>query len=75
MFAQSMTNQNNRVHAHVNENGGFVAPRVHDFVTINSPEFLGSKTNEDTQNFLDEIKNIFEVIQITRNDRVDLESY
>ncbi|XP_069150825.1 uncharacterized protein [Solanum lycopersicum] len=55
-----MTNKNNRVHAHVNENGGFVAPRVHDFVTINSPEFLGSKTNEDTQNFLDEIKNIFE---------------
>ena len=49
--------------------------RVHDFVRMNPPEFLGSQANEDPQNFLDEIKKIFEVIQVTRNDRVDLESY
>ena len=75
MFAQSMTNQNNRVHAHMNENGWSIAPRVRDFVMMNSPEFLGSQTNEDDQNFLEDIKKIFEVIQVTRNDRVDLESY
>ena len=40
-LAQSMTNQNNRVHAHVNENGGSLAASVRDFVRINSPEFLG----------------------------------
>ena len=40
MLAQSMTNQNNRVHAHMNENGGSVAGRVHDFVRMNPPEFL-----------------------------------
>ena len=47
MLAQSMTNQNNRVYAHVNENGGLVAARVCDFLTMNPPEFLGSQANED----------------------------
>ena len=47
IFAQRMTNHNNRVHAHVNENGGAVAPRVRDFVRMNPPEFLGLQTNED----------------------------
>ena len=32
MLSQSMTNQNNRVHAYVNENGGLVAVKVCDFV-------------------------------------------
>ena len=56
MLAQSMTNQNNRIHAHVNEIGGSVAERVRDFVRMNPPEFLGSQANKDPQNFLDEIK-------------------
>ena len=42
---------------------------------MNPPEFLGSQANEDPQNFLDEIKKIFEVMQVTRNDRVELASY
>ena len=75
MLAQSMTNQNNRVHAHVNENGGSVAARVRDFVRMNTPEFLGSQANEEPQNLLDEIKKIFEVIQVIGNDRVELASY
>ena len=70
-----MTNQNSRFHAHVNENGGSVTARVRDFVMMNPPEFLGSQTNEDFHNFLDEIKRIFEVTQVTGNDRVELESY
>ena len=70
-----MINQNNRVHTHVNENGGSVVARVLDFVRMNPPEFLGSQTNEDDQNFLEDVKKIFEVIQVTRNDWVDLESY
>ena len=67
--------KNNRVHAHVNENGGSVAARVHDFVRMNLPEFLGSQTNENPQNFLDEIKKIFETMQVTGNDRLKVESY
>ena len=42
---------------------------------MNSPEFLGSQTNENPQNFLDEIKKIFEVMQVTGNDRVEYSSY
>ncbi|XP_069152653.1 uncharacterized protein [Solanum lycopersicum] len=60
MLAQSMTNQNNHVHAHMNENGGSVAARVHHFVGMNPPEFLGSQANDDPKNFLDDIKKILE---------------
>ena len=73
MLAKSITNQNNWVH--VNENGGSIAERFRDFVRMNPTEFLGSQTNEDHQNFLDEIKKIFEVMQVTGNDPVDLASY
>ena len=75
MLAESMTNQNNRVHDPMNENSGSAAARVRDFVRMNQPEFLGLQTNEDPHNFLDEIKKIFEVMQVTGNDRVELASY
>ena len=70
-----MNNHTDQVYAHVNENGGSITARVRDFVRMNPPEFLGSQANEDPQNFLDEIKKIFEVMQVTRNDRVELASY
>ncbi|XP_015076028.1 uncharacterized protein LOC107020250 [Solanum pennellii] len=46
VLAKSMTNQNNQVHAHANENGGSVGAGVHDFVRMNQPEFLGAQTIE-----------------------------
>ena len=42
---------------------------------MNPTEYLISQTNEDTQNFIDEIKKIVKVTQITGNDRVELASY
>ncbi|XP_069147074.1 uncharacterized protein [Solanum lycopersicum] len=60
MLAQSMNNKNNRVHDHVNEYGRSVVARVCEYVRINPPKFLGSQTNEDPQNLLDEVKKIFE---------------
>ena len=42
---------------------------------MNLPEFLGSQANKDPQNLLYEIKKIFEVMQVTGNDRVELASY
>ena len=62
MLAQSMTHQNNWVYDPMNENSGSVATRVYDFVRMNPPEFLASQTNEDPQNFLEEINKICEVI-------------
>ena len=52
-----------------------MAARVRDFVKMNPPEFLGSQANVDLQNFLDEIKKIFEVMQVIGNDQVELASY
>ena len=75
MLAQSMTHQNNRVHDPMDENSGSTTTRVCDFVRMNPPEFLGLQTNEDPQNFLDEIKKIFEVMQVSGNYRVELASY
>ena len=75
MLAQSMTNHNIRVHAHVNENGRSVVARVHDFLRMNPPKLLGLQTNEDPQNFLDDIKKIYQVMQVIGNDRVKLASY
>ena len=42
---------------------------------MNPPQLLGSETNEDPQNFLDEIKKIFEVMQVNGNDWAELSSY
>uniref|UniRef100_M1AKR0 Gag-pol polyprotein n=1 Tax=Solanum tuberosum TaxID=4113 RepID=M1AKR0_SOLTU len=76
MLAQSVANQNNQwVPDQANANVGSVAAIVRDFVWMNPPEFLGSQVGEDPQNFIDEVKKIFEVMQITGNDRVELASY
>ena len=50
MLAPNMTNQNNRDHSFMNENGGLIESRVRVFVLMNPPEFLRSQTNEDPQN-------------------------
>ena len=59
----------------MSKNSGSAAARVCDFVRMNSTKLLGSWTNEDPQNFLDKIKKIFEIMQVTGNDRVKLASY
>ncbi|WMV13396.1 hypothetical protein MTR67_006781 [Solanum verrucosum] len=42
---------------------------------MNPPEFLSTQIGEDPQNFIDEVKKIFGVMQVTENDRVELISY
>ncbi|KAH0643755.1 hypothetical protein KY290_033609 [Solanum tuberosum] len=72
MLAQSVANQNNqRAPVSVNANVGSTAARVRDFVKMNPPEFLGSQVGEDPQNFIDEVKKIFEVMQWKENRGTD----
>ncbi|WMV41051.1 hypothetical protein MTR67_034436 [Solanum verrucosum] len=60
-----MTNQNNQqVPVPTNSNGGSLAARVQDFVRMNTPEFFGSQVGKDPQNFIDEVKKIFGVMQV-----------
>ncbi|TMX00362.1 hypothetical protein EJD97_000952 [Solanum chilense] len=42
---------------------------------MNPHEFLGSQTGQHPQNFLDKIKKIFEVMQVSGNDQDQLASY
>ncbi|KAH0657850.1 hypothetical protein KY289_026598 [Solanum tuberosum] len=42
---------------------------------MNPPGFLGLQIGEDPQSFIDEVKKVFEVMQVTGNDRVELASY
>ncbi|XP_069155650.1 uncharacterized protein [Solanum lycopersicum] len=72
----SITNKKNQwVQAPLNANDGPEAPRVRDFVSINPLEFFGLGTGEDPLNFSEEIKNIFKVMQVTGNDRIELATY
>ncbi|WMV33094.1 hypothetical protein MTR67_026479 [Solanum verrucosum] len=65
---QNMTNQNNQqVPVPININGGSVAARIRDFVRMNPLEFLGSQVGEDPQNFIDDVKKIFGVMQVIVN--------
>lgn len=41
---------------------------------MDPPKFRGSKVDEEPQNFINKVKNIFEVMQLTGNERVELAS-
>ena len=59
----------------MNASGRSSVVRVHDFFRMNPPDFLGSQTNEDPQSFMDVINKLFELMHVTRNDRVELALY
>ena len=46
-----------------------------EIVRVNQPEFLGSQTNEDPLNLVDDIKKIIEVMHAIGNNRVEFSSY
>lgn len=75
-FLFSVNNQNNQqVPVPANSNGGSVAAMVRDIVWINVYVFKGRMLVWTPQNFINEVKKIFGVIQVTRNDRVELVTY
>ncbi|WMV18958.1 hypothetical protein MTR67_012343 [Solanum verrucosum] len=42
---------------------------------MNPPDFLGLQVGEDPHNFIDTVKKVFGVMQLTGSDRVELASY
>ena len=61
-----MANQNNQwVQVYENTNLRLAATRVQNFVRMNPLDFLGSQICEDPSKFIDEVKKIFEVMNVT----------
>lgn len=49
--------------------------RIHEFLRMNPPEFIGSTLNEDPENFMDKIQKVFRVIHVGDAECVELASY
>ena len=66
-MAQAITTQAQAITVQANmeiiprekQHASTMASRLRDFTTMNPPSFLGSKVNEDTQDFLEEVYKIF----------------
>ena len=49
--------------------------RIFEFMRINPPSFTGSNSVDDTKNFLEELKKVFDVMNIDNTARVELAAY
>ncbi|WMV41072.1 hypothetical protein MTR67_034457 [Solanum verrucosum] len=66
VLAQAMNTQANReVVAPVNRNVGTTTTRVRDFTRMNTPEFHGSKVEEDPQEFIDDVYKVLMFMRVT----------
>ena len=52
-----------------------MADRLRDITKMNPPSFKGSKTLEDTQDFVDEVHKIFVAMGATDTEKAELTSY
>ena len=52
-----------------------MADRLKDFTRINPPLFIGSKTSEDSQRFVDEVHKILVSMGATDTEKAELASY
>lgn len=50
------------------KNSNLAAAKIHEFIRMNPLEFHGSKVDEDLQLFIDEFRNISQIIQVTEKD-------
>ena len=49
--------------------------RIREFLRMNPPSFMGSSTTEDPENFIEELKKIFDVMHVADIERVELAVY
>ena len=60
---------------HVPHHSSTMASRLRDFSSINLPVFFGSKEDEDTQDFLDEVYKILLTMSVTPTEKIELAAY
>ena len=62
MLVQAVTNQVGQQRGTRQE--GAYTSRVHEFLRMNPPSFTRSSTTEDPENFVDDLKKMFDVMHV-----------
>ena len=70
MLAQAITNQGAQA-----SHAPTPTSRVRDFTRINPPEFYGSKVEENSQEFIDEVYKVLAIMTVTSEKKVELAAY
>ncbi|WMV33146.1 hypothetical protein MTR67_026531 [Solanum verrucosum] len=73
MLSQVVTNQVGQKRGA--QQGEADTSRIHEFLRMNPPSFTGSSTTEDPENFIEELKSVFEVMHVVDTERVELATY
>ncbi|WMV18322.1 hypothetical protein MTR67_011707 [Solanum verrucosum] len=73
MLSQAVTNQVGQQRGDRQE--GADTSRIREFLRMNPPSFTGSSTTEDLENFIEELKKVFEVMYVVDTERVKLAAY
>ncbi|KAH0729719.1 hypothetical protein KY290_000849 [Solanum tuberosum] len=73
MLSQAVTNQVGQKRGARQEEAD--TSRIRELLRMNPPSFTGSSTAEDPENFIEELKKVFDVIHVTDTVRVELATY
>ncbi|KAG5614487.1 hypothetical protein H5410_014311 [Solanum commersonii] len=73
MLSQAMTNQVGQQRGARQEEADTL--RVCEFLRMNSPSFTSSSTAQDPENFIEELKRVFDVMHVADIERVELVAY
>ncbi|WMV36755.1 hypothetical protein MTR67_030140 [Solanum verrucosum] len=73
MLSQAVTNQVGQQRGARQEEAD--TSRIHEFLRMNPPSFTGSRTAVDPENFIEEMKKVFDVMHVTDTVRVELVAY
>ena len=73
MLSQAVANQIGQQRGDRHE--GADTSRIREFLGMNPPSFMGSSTTEDPEDFIEELKKIFDVMHVADTERVELAAY